>query len=126
MKRRKAIEMTTEERDAFLRDTRTIALSTLDQHGYPHSVAMWYVMEDGCCLMTTYAKSQKAVNVRRNPKVAVLAESGQTYDTLKGVLLRGRAELVEDLDTCVRVLTSVHRKMMGALPAGVEDALKLP
>jgi PPOX class probable F420-dependent enzyme len=124
MSRRNLIQLTTEEREQFLRATRTIVLSTLDRHGYPHSVAMWYVMDDGCCVMTTYAKSQKAVNIRRNPKVALLAESGSTYDTLKGVLIRGRAELIDDLETCLGVLKRVHGKMMGAMPEGIDEALR--
>jgi nitroimidazol reductase NimA-like FMN-containing flavoprotein (pyridoxamine 5'-phosphate oxidase superfamily) len=86
---------------------------------------MWYGMDDGCCLMTTYAKSQKARNIERNPKVALMAESGATYDTLKGVLIRGRAELAHDVDACVNVLTRIHRKMMGSIPTGIEDALKM-
>lgn len=125
MKRRDAIQLTPAEHEQFLEHTRTIVLSTVDPRGYPHSVAMWYVMEDGCCLMTTYAKSQKAMNVQRNPKVALLAESGGTYDTLKGVLVRGRAVLINDLDTCVSVLTRVHQKMMGAMPPGIDEALKV-
>src|SRR5262249_39037889 len=80
--------------------------------------------DHGCYVMTTYAKSQKAVNIRRDPKVALLAESGDTYDTLKGVLIRGRAELIHDVDACVGVLTRVHAKMMGSLPSGIEEALK--
>jgi PPOX class probable F420-dependent enzyme len=125
MARRDAIRLTPAECDDFLERTKTIVLSTLDPRGYPHAVAMWYVMDGGCCWMTTYAKSQKAVNVVRNPKVALLAESGGTYDTLKGVLIRGRAELISDLETCVRVLTRVHHKMMGAMPSGIEEALRL-
>ncbi len=124
MKRRDAIQLTPEERDAFLRQTRTIVLCTVDQRGYPHSVAMWYVMDGGCWWMTTYAKSQKAMNIRRNPKVALMAESGDTYETLKGVLIRGRAELISDVDACVSVLTRVHAKMSGSMPEGVEDVLK--
>jgi PPOX class probable F420-dependent enzyme len=123
MKRRDAIQMTPQERDEFLEHTRTIVLSSIDRRGYPHAVAMWYVMDNGRALMTTYAKSQKALNIQRNPKVALMAESGTTYDTLKGVLIRGRAEVVADVDACVQTLTRIHRKMMGAMPEGIEEAL---
>jgi nitroimidazol reductase NimA-like FMN-containing flavoprotein (pyridoxamine 5'-phosphate oxidase superfamily) len=81
------------------------------------------VMEEDVCLMTTYAKAQKVVNIQRNPKVALLAESGATYDTLKGVLIRGRAELIRDPEFCVGVLKRVHQKMMGAMPEGIDEAL---
>ncbi|MFQ5667012.1 MAG: pyridoxamine 5'-phosphate oxidase family protein [Candidatus Binatia bacterium] len=124
MSRRKAIQLTREERRKFLEHTKTIVLSSLDRRGYPHSVAMWYVMDGDCCLMTTYARSQKALNIKRNSKVALLAEAGDTYDTLTGVLIRGRAEVIRDTDTCVGVLARVHQKMVGAMPPGVEDALK--
>jgi len=124
MKRRDAIQLTPGERDEFLRQTRTIVLSTIDQRGYPHSIAMWYFMDGEACLMTTYAKSQKAMNIRRNPKVALMAESGTTYDTLKGVLIRGHAELISDVDFCAGVLARVHQKMSGAMPEGIEEALK--
>jgi PPOX class probable F420-dependent enzyme len=124
MKRRNAIQLSPQEREAFLRDTKTIVLSTLDQRGYPHSVAMWYVMDGDRCLMTTYTKSQKAVNIRRNPKVALMAESGATYDTLKGVLIRGQAELISDVGLCVGVLARVHEKMSGSMPEGIEEALQ--
>lgn len=124
MNRRELIELTAEERAQFLRDTRTIVLSTIDRRGFPHSVAMWYVMDGPCALMTTYAKSQKALNIQRNPKVALLAESGATYDTLKGVLVRGHAQLIRDEDLCVSVLTRVHAKMSGAFPEGIDEALR--
>jgi PPOX class probable F420-dependent enzyme len=124
MTRRDAIQMTPDERDEFLQQTQTIVLSSIDSRGYPHSVAMWYVIDNGRVLMTTYAKSQKALNIQRNPKVALMAESGVTYDTLKGVLIRGRAEVAHDVDACVQTLTRIHQKMTGAMPEGIEEALK--
>ncbi len=124
MKRRNAIQLSRQEREAFLRQAKTIVLCTIDQRGYPHAVAMWYVMDGDSCLMTTYAKSQKALNVARNPKVALMAESGTTYDTLKGVLIRGQAQLIHDVEFCAGVLARVHEKMSGAMPEGIEEALK--
>lgn len=124
MKRRNLIELSPAEQRVFLETKKTIVLSTIDHRGYPHSVAMWYVMDGDCCVMTTYAKSQKAANIRRNPKVALLAESGEKYEALKGVLVRGRAELIEDVDQCVSVLSRVHRKMSGSMPEGIEEALR--
>ncbi len=125
MGRREEIQLSAEEQRRFLEEKKTIVLSTIDPRGYPHAVAMWYEMEGQDFLMTTYAKSQKARNIERNPKVALLAEAGTTYDTLKGVLIRGRAELIHDADVCVAVLGRVHRKMTGAMPAGIEEALKV-
>ena len=125
MKRRSQIELTVDEQRRFLDESRTIILSTIDGRGYPHSVAMWYVMDGNDCLMTTYAKSQKAVNISRNRKVSLLVESGVTYETLKGVLIRGQARLIADVDACAGVLSRVHHKMTGAMPSGIEEALKM-
>ncbi|MBI3784647.1 MAG: pyridoxamine 5'-phosphate oxidase family protein [Deltaproteobacteria bacterium] len=124
MKRRNLIEMTEDERRVFLADARTITLSTIDPRGYPHSVAMWYVMDGDCTLMTTYAKSQKTRNIERNSKVGLMAETGTTYDTLKGVLIRGRAELIREEEKCLEVLKRVHAKMLGSFPEGIDEALR--
>ena len=126
MSRRDQIQMSERERQEFLRQTKTIVLSTIDRHGYPHSVAMWYEMDGSQFIMTTYAKAQKAMNIRGNPKVALMAESGETYDALKGVLIRGHAALIHDTDLCVGILMRVHRKMMGGeIPPGAEEVLRM-
>jgi PPOX class probable F420-dependent enzyme len=126
MKRRNLIQMSAEEQREFLRHTKTLILSTIDHRGYPHSVPMWYEMDGATFFMTTYAKSQKAMNIRRDPRVALLAEAGETYETLKGVLIRGRATLISDVEMCVGVLLRVHEKMAGAaLPPGADEALRL-
>jgi len=124
MGRRAQIQLTPEEQRRFLEEKKTIILSTIDPRGYPHAVAMWYETDGQDFVMTTYAKSQKARNIERNPKVALLAEEGTTYDTLKGVLIRGHAQLIRDLDVCAAVLGRVHRKMTGAMPPGIEEALR--
>lgn len=124
MSRRNVIQLTPDEQRQFLEERKTIILSTIDHRGYPHTVPMWYVVDDGAVLMTTYAKSQKTANIDRNPKVSLLVESGVTYETLKGVLIRGRAELVRDVDVCTRVLTRVHEKMTGSLQPGIDEAMK--
>jgi nitroimidazol reductase NimA-like FMN-containing flavoprotein (pyridoxamine 5'-phosphate oxidase superfamily) len=111
--------MTPDEMRQFLKRSKTIVLSTIDHHGYPHSVAMWYEMEGDDFVMTTYAKSQKAMNV------ALMAEAGETYESLKGVLVRGRAELITDVERCVGILLRVHEKMWGgALPPGADGVLR--
>ncbi len=85
--------MTQPEIAAFLQVPRTAVLSTLAADGGPHMAAMWFVVEREAIAMWTYAKSQKAVNLRRDPRAAVLVEEGTAYDELKGVLIRGRASL---------------------------------
>jgi len=109
--RRRQIALTPAEQRKYLEESRTIVLTTLDRRGYPHSVAMWYVVDpDGSVLMTTFAKSQKAVNLRRDPRCSLLVESGRTYQELRGLLIRGRATLETDTEKVLDALEHIHRK----------------
>lgn len=125
MKKRDQISLTDEERRAYLRSAMTIILVTVGRDGYPHAVPMWFVVDDdGTIFMTTYGASQKVLNARRNPRVALLVESGVQYDELKGVLLRGDAEVVDDPALCLSILMRIHAKHAGGLAPGVEDVMK--
>ena len=125
MHRRKEIALTREEQRQFLDESHTVILSTIDRRGYPHSVAMWYVVDpDGTVLMTTFAKSQKAVNLRRDSRCALLVESGRKYEDLKGVLIRGRATLEPDTERVLDLLERVHEKYNRGPAAGLRDAMR--
>jgi PPOX class probable F420-dependent enzyme len=126
MERRKAVALTADERRRYLADSHTIILTTLDARGYPHSVAMWYVVDaDGSVVMTTFAKSQKAVNLRREPRCALLVESGRTYEELKGLLIRGRASVEQDEEKVLDVLEKVHAKYgMPGSADGMREAMR--
>jgi len=125
MHRRNEIALTPEEQRRFLQESHTVILSTLDRHGYPHSVAMWYVVDpDGTVLMTTFAKSQKAVNLRRDSRCALLVESGRKYEDLKGVLIRGRATLEPGTERVLDLLERVHEKYNRGPAAGLRDAMR--
>ena len=127
MKQRDAIALTPTEQRDYIATARTLTLCSNGPRGYPHAVAMWFVVDDdGTVWMTTYRKAQKAVNIARDPKVALHIESGETYETLKGVLIRGDAEVVRDEQVVFRTLQRVHAKMAGAFPdaAGAEDVIQ--
>lgn len=128
MSRRQGVALSPDEQRDYIANARTLTLCTHGPHGYPHAVAMWFAVDpDGTIWMTTYRKSQKAVNVQRNAKVALHIESGDTYDTLKGVCIRGDAAIVDDLDVAVRTIMRINKKMGGAMfpeGEGIEDAIR--
>jgi len=126
MERRKAIALTADEQRRYLADSHTIILTSLDARGYPHSVAMWYAVDgDGSVIMTTFAKSQKALNLRREPRCALLVESGRTYEELKGLLIRGQASVEQDEEKVLDVLEKVHAKYgMPGSAEGMRDAMR--
>jgi PPOX class probable F420-dependent enzyme len=95
---RRQIGLSEEEQAEFLRTNRKAALATLDKDGFPHLVAMTFGVRDGVYYMTSYAKAQKVLNIRRDPKVGLMVEAGGSYAELKGVMVRGHCEIVEGED----------------------------
>jgi len=57
---------------------------------------MWYVMEEGKVVYRSFTRSQKIVNLRRDPRLSVLVERGEAYAELQGVMIEGRARLIDD------------------------------
>lgn len=96
--RREQIRLSADEQAAFFRERRKAALATIDKDGFPHVVAMNYFVKDGAFYMTSYGKAQKVVNIRRNPKVALMVETGDTYAELRGVMIRGHCEILDTPD----------------------------
>jgi PPOX class probable F420-dependent enzyme len=96
--RRRQITLTEAEQAEFLAANRKAALATLDRDGFPHLVAMTYGVKDGAFYMTSYAKAQKVLNIRRDPRVGLMIEAGGAYAELKGVMVRGTCEIVEGED----------------------------
>ena len=94
--RRQQIQLTPEEQTAFLRRHHKAAFATVDKDGFPHVVGMNYFAKDGAFYMTSYGKAQKVVNIRRDPRVALMVEAGDDYAELRGVMIRGRCEILDD------------------------------
>lgn len=117
--RRASIALTDEEQEAFLRDSWTLQVASIGPKGYPHLVAMWYVVIDGLIHFTTFGKSQKILNLRRDPKISVMLESGKGYSELKGMVIEGTAELLEDTEFTAKVMGLVGQKYNG-IPAPTE------
>ena len=103
MPERPDIRLTADEQAAYLRTNRKCALATLDKDGFPHVTAMNFVMRDGAFYMTSYGKAQKVVNIRRDPKVAMMVETGTAYAELKGVMVRGECQIIEGEDAVHQV-----------------------
>jgi PPOX class probable F420-dependent enzyme len=103
--------MTPPEASDWLDRGHNLSLATIGSDGYPHLVAMSYAVHNGDIVMTSFAKAQKVLNLRRNPNTALMVESGIAYHTLKGVMIRGRAQIIEDTDKVLEALRLVARRM---------------
>jgi PPOX class probable F420-dependent enzyme len=93
---RSQIVMSDDEVTQFIERSRTATLATIGASGLPHLTAMWYGYLDGAIYFETKAKSQKSVNLRRDPRAVVMIEGGDTYDQLRGVSVEGDVTLIED------------------------------
>ncbi len=113
MNQRDQIVMSDEETAHFLREQRVATCATIGRDGHPHLVAMWYALIDGVLWFETKAKSQKAVNLRRDGRVTVMVETGHTYDALRGVALEGHATIVDDPDALWAVGVNVWERYNG-------------
>ena len=115
MSRRDQVRMSDEEIRAFLGQSLTIIISSIGRDGVPHPIPMWYAVEDdGAIVMSTYTKSQKIRNLKRDPRVSLLVEDGTAYSELRGVLMYGVAELVQDVEPVTDMLMAVSSRQGGA------------
>jgi hypothetical protein len=93
MSRRDAIRMPDDEVREFLHEQRTVICATNGRRGWPHLMPLWYVVrENGAdrapeLWAWTFAKSQKARNLERDPRATLQVEAGDAYDQLRGVML---------------------------------------
>ena len=123
--RRQQIQLTTDEQAVFFRQHHKAAFATIDKDGFPHVVGMNYFAKDGAFYMTSYGKAQKVVNVRRNPKVALMVETGDAYGELRGVMVRGHCEVIEDADA-VRATFTQRAEAGQARPAAAGAVASAP
>lgn len=121
MSSRDAIRMTDAEVAAFLAAPRTLNVATISPGGAIHLVAMWYLMQGASPVFTTYGKSQKVANLRRDPRLTALVEAGDDYGSLRGVELVGTGELIEDFDEVVALVRAIGAHH-GARGAGQDPA----
>lgn len=110
---REQIRLSDDEITAFLEPPRKVQLATLNDDGSPHLSTMFYALVDGNIAFWTYRTSQKAVNLIRDPRVAVLVEDGTTYEELVGVSITGTAEHVTDPDRIRAIGRSVYGRHIG-------------
>ena len=96
MSRREQIQMTEDEVLAFLGEERVVVCATNGRDGFPHLMPLWYVVRDGELWALTFAKSQKVKNLERDARATLQVEAGETYDQLRGVMLKTEVERVRD------------------------------
>ena len=110
---RAQVVMSDDEVTEFLHQQRSATVATVGPNGQVHLVGMWYAVKDGQVWFETKRKAQKVVNLRRDPRMSFLVESGQTYDQLRGVAMEGRGVIIEDEDVVWDVCVNIWERYNG-------------
>ncbi len=120
MNRRKQIEMDPGEVESFLDEERVAIVSSFGPRGWPHSMPLWYTVRDGQVWSWTFTKSQKVLNLQRDPRATVLVEAGDdVYPELRGVQFETEVVIHQDLDLIVAFAEELTSRYA---PDGVEPS----
>jgi PPOX class probable F420-dependent enzyme len=114
--RRKQIEMSDEEVRDFLAEQMVMQVATIGPRGWPHLVALWFVPDGTELSGWTYAKSQKAKNLERDPRATVTVDDGVEYQELRGVMLECDVELERDTEKVAAFSESLVDRYGGGSP----------
>jgi len=102
----------------FLGSRPVVVLATLQADGAPLAMPMWFIHDTTDIAMITIEGTQKVRNLRRDPRVCVVAEAGGDPGSeggVRGVSVHGRAEFVTDATErkalADRFLTKYHPRV---------------
>jgi hypothetical protein len=86
--------MSEEERDAHLATLRVCRVGTVGAQGAPHVSALWYCWDGSALWLYSILRSQRWVNLARDPRVSAVVDAGVGYFELRGVEFIGEVEFV--------------------------------
>src|ERR1044072_3691221 len=118
---RVACGMREDEAWALVAEEPKLQVATIGADGRPHLVTLFHTVLDGRLVFWTYARSQKILNLDRDPRLTGLVEAGEQYEQLRGVQITGRARIVRGHDDVAVVGRAVVCGMLGLAPAGDLD-----
>jgi hypothetical protein len=95
-KRGRRIAMTGGEIDEFLAAERTCRLATVSVDMKPHVTAVWFIWDGSSLWFHSLVKSQRWVDLERNPWTSVIVDTGHDYGELRGVEFSGQVVAVGD------------------------------
>jgi PPOX class probable F420-dependent enzyme len=96
--RRDQIRMTDDELRVFLGEQKVMTVATIGPNGRPHLMPLWYVVDGDELRGWTYARSQKAKNLERDPRATLQIEDGVAYEELRGVMFECDVHVERDPD----------------------------
>ena len=119
--------MSDKEVVAFLREQRTVICATNGPKGWPHLMPLWYVLRhtgpSGARELWawTFAKSQKARNLERDPRATLQVEAGEEYHLLRGVMLECETKVHRDTAVVAALGLEIFGRYAGDAQGNVSD-----
>ena len=110
---RDKIKMSEKELSTFLQKQISLQIGTINKDGSPHLTTMWYFYDGENFIFHTYTKSQKIINLQRDPRITLLTEAGSQYSDLQGIIIYGNAEIIngkDNLEEVTRYMEMVGEK----------------
>ena len=115
---RDKVRMSDSEVAHFLASLVKVQVGTINGDGSPHLSTLFYVVHQERVAFWTYGRSQKIVNLQRDPRISCLVEDGDDYFALRGVSISGRAELVTEHERILEIGSAVATAMVGGTDLG--------
>ena len=88
--------MSDDELRSFLAEHRVVTCATIGPDGRPHLMPLWYAVDGVEMRGWTYAKSQKAKNLERDPRATLQVEDGEQYHELRGAMMECDVDVERD------------------------------
>jgi PPOX class probable F420-dependent enzyme len=115
--RRDQIKMSDDERRAFLDEEKVMTCATMGPNGRPHLMPLWFVRDGDELRGWTFAKSQKAKNLERDPRATLQVEAGVDYLELRGVMLECDVDVERDTEKVAGYGEALVDRYAGGEPA---------
>ena len=118
---REKIRMDAEEIAEFIEEQKSLQVGTINSDGSIHLSTLWFAVVDDLIVFETYTSSQKVVNLERDPRITVLLENGLEYNNLRGVMIKGVANLVSEPTEVKQIAREVIKRNQPEIPDEMLD-----
>ena len=108
--------MTPDEVRAFLDESKVMTCATIGPNGRPHLMPLWFIRDGDQLRGWTFAKSQKAKNLERDPHATLQVEAGVQYHELRGVMMECDVAVERDPDKVARFGLELFERYAGGGP----------
>jgi len=103
--------MSKDEIGKFLSLPHIAKLATTNPNGSPQISPVWFYREGNTIMISTYKEAVNVRNIRHNPNVSLSIDSSKGGLKLRGVLMRGSADLIEGPE-CNKITRSIYDKYL--------------